>query len=92
MEITNIKYGIIAIDKRQIDSTTGDEMVDIIHFCGYEKEPTIEQYKDLYRELGEDEAFGLTEIIEFIELAPAPEDIVEHFRESLINNSENKTV
>lgn len=89
MNTINIKYGIIAIDKRQIEEGDKDGMVDVIHFCGYENEPTIKEYEDLYRELGEDESFGLTEIIQFIELAPAPEDIVERFKEEIIEAEKN---
>lgn len=74
--LKDIKYGLIAIDTNQ----EGEEFLDILHFCGYEEEPTENEVIDLYRELSEDEEWGLTEMMDRILIIPAPQEIVESYR------------
>jgi|GEM_PF-3587377 len=73
-----INYGLIVVDPTQ----EGD-MLDIIHFVGYENEPSAETAMQLREELSTDEEFGLIEIIDNLLILPAPEDIVEIFRKDI---------
>ena len=75
-KLKDIKYGLIAIDSAQED----DEFLDILHFCGYKEKPTQHEADELYKELSEDEEFGLTDIIDRIIILPAPDDIVESYK------------
>jgi hypothetical protein len=77
--IEEMKFGLIAIDRREIEN---DPDVDptILHFCGY-KEPINQKVVDeLYRDLTEDTRFGLSDIIEFIDVYEAPEAVIEMFK------------
>lgn len=48
-----IKGGIIAVAKKD------DDQLSILHFCGYEHEPTDADVEALEKELNTDEEFGL---------------------------------
>lgn len=82
-DVKDIKYGIIVVDPKQ----EGD-MLDIIHFVGYWKEPTIDDANELREELRNDEEFGLTDIIDTLQILPAPEDIVRHYVDNIIPNTD----
>ena len=77
----DIKYGLIVIDPTQ----EGD-MLDILHFCGYWKEPTKEDADSLREELISDEEFGLTEIAHRLDILPAPDYIIKHYIENIVEN------
>jgi hypothetical protein len=79
--LKDIKYGLIAIDPTQ----EGD-MLDILHFCGYWKEPTKADASGLREELMSDEEFGLTEIAHRLDILPAPDYIVKHYIENIVEN------
>lgn len=72
--VKDIKYGLMVIDPTQ-----ESEMMDIIHFVGYWKEPTKLDAIALREELMTDEEFGLTEIAHRLDILPAPDYIVEEF-------------
>lgn len=67
----NIKYGLIAIPAEEIDA----ERQRVIHFCGYETEPTEADRTSLYQELATDEELGL--VGRDIILKPAPQWLIE---------------
>jgi len=73
-EPKDIKYGLIAVDP-----TEDEEMLTILHFCGYWNEPTQTDADLLRKELTEDPEFGLTEIAHRLTIFPAPDDILQHF-------------
>lgn len=75
-----INYGIIAVDKREVESGGEEGSAEILHFCGYANEPSTEDYESLLEELSTDEEFGLIKIIEHIVLLEAPSYIIEHYR------------
>jgi hypothetical protein len=70
----DIKYGLIVVDP-----TEEDEMLTILHFCGYWNEPTQADADALRQELAEDPEFGLTDIAHRLTIFPAPDDILQHF-------------
>lgn len=73
-EITDCEYWVIVIDPEDI-TENGD--VAIVHMCGYIEEPTKEEIDSLKEELRTDEEFGLTEIVDRLEIYPAPQEILE---------------
>lgn len=81
-EYFEFKYGLIALDKRQIN----DDELDILHFCGYENEPDKVEADLLFEELTTDESFGLTEIAEYLIILPAPDETVEEYRKHYNEN------
>jgi len=79
----DIKYGLIAIDPTQ----EGD-MLDILHFVGYWNKPTKSDADGLREELMTDESFGLTETAHRLAIFPAPDYIVKHYIENIIESYE----
>jgi len=79
----DIKYGLIVIDPTQ----EGD-MMDILHFVGYWNEPTKADADSLREELISDVEFGLTEIARRLAIFPAPDYIVKHYIENIIESYE----
>jgi hypothetical protein len=77
----DIKYGLIVIDPTQ----EGD-MLDILHFVGYWNKPTKADADSLREELISDEEFGLTEIAHRLDILPAPNYIVKHYIENIVEN------
>ena len=77
----DIKYGLIVIDPTQ----EGD-MLDILHFVGYWNEPTKSDADSLREELMTDESFGLTKIAHRLDILPAPDYIVKHYIENIVEN------
>lgn len=90
----DIKYGIIAIPLRGEEGSVellkktplnqsflDDLKLDILHFVGYEKVPTMYCYLSLYAELEQEQEFGLYGQ-DFV-LIPAPDDLVEQYREMI---------
>ncbi len=65
----DINYGIVAVNTKN----------QVIHFCGYEKEPTEADWEALVEELRTDPEFGLTEIP--FRLLPATSDQTKRFRQ-----------
>jgi hypothetical protein len=75
-KLSTITLGLIAIDPMSEDK----EMVDIVHFVGYWNKPTKKEVEHLKEELKTDEEFGLTEIADRLVILPAPDHIVEHYK------------
>jgi hypothetical protein len=82
-EIKDMKFGLIVIDPTQ-----EGEMMDILHFVGYWNKPTKKDADSLREELMTDEEFGLTEIAHRLDILPAPDYIVEEYKNDIINNNE----
>lgn len=72
----DIRYGILAVDSR-LDV---DGMNPILHFCGYEDPPNDDDFDDLRHELATDKEFGLTEMMDYVILVQASEEVVEMYR------------
>jgi hypothetical protein len=79
----DIKYALIAIDPTQ-----EGEMKDILHFCGYWEEPGKREAEALLAELKTDTEFGLTDIADRLVIIRAPENILEEYKNDIINNNE----
>ena len=71
-------YGLMVIDPRE----EGDKR-NILHYCAYEKEPTQKDADQLREELRTEEEFGLQDIADIVEIYPATEEVVEHFRKGI---------
>lgn len=52
----NIKHGLAVYKEGEPES--------VLHFCGYEEEPSEHDVQELFNELAEDEEFGLTEVVD----------------------------
>lgn len=63
---------------------------DIIHFVGYEDEPTIEDIENLNHELHHDEEFGLTKIIDSLSIEVAEESVVDMFKKYVVGQMEEQ--
>ena len=72
------KYGIMVLNPK-LKSIKGDAYTPIVHFVGYWSEPQEEDFNHLMEELSLDESFDLIDIIDDLEFALAPDDVVEHF-------------
>jgi hypothetical protein len=79
----DIKYGLIVVDPSQ----EGD-MLDVLHFCGYWNKPTQVDVDNLRKELTEDKSFGLTRLMDQLEILPAPQSIVDQFVKDIIEHEE----
>jgi hypothetical protein len=84
MNPREIKYGLIVIDPSQ----EGD-MFSILHFAGYWNEPKQADVDDLRRELAEDKSFGLTLLIDQLEILPAPDYIVQQAVKDITEQEKN---
>jgi len=74
------KYGIIAVDMNDVDE---DDNAAVVHFVGYWEEPNEATFDALREEFETDESLGLKDIINDLELLPAPPEVVDHFNEIL---------
>ena len=71
----NINYGLVVVDPENPNA--------VLHFCGYENEPTQNDVDELYAELRTDEEFGLTDIIQDLDIADATEEMMKYFKEQI---------
>lgn len=80
---SEITHAIIAIGKDDMDRiknvdpsilSTDDFYFNILHFCGYWREPKVNEYLGLYNELKHDSEFKIDE--EFY-LIPAPKGLID---------------
>jgi hypothetical protein len=69
-------YGIIAT----VQHPEKEDEVLVVHFCGYESEPTNLEYEHLYVELKTDPEFGLIDVD--FDLHPAPQHIIDRFKQN----------
>lgn len=73
-------YGIMVVPKQNLTS--------VVHFCGYEEEPTAYDYVSLREELNTDTELGLAGEIDEHLLLPATPDVIDYFR-PFIENQKN---
>ena len=72
----DIKYGLIVLNRQDLE----DGIYEILHFVGYEKEPTDLDIKSLQEELNTDESFGLINLGDNMIIIRASEETVEEYR------------
>jgi hypothetical protein len=77
-----INFGLIVVDPNQ-----DTEMLDILHFCGYEYPPTEDDADALREELRVDPEFGLQDIWDQVDILPAPEDVVEEYKQAIFGEN-----
>lgn len=75
------EFGLILIDSEDVDEN-GE--LTVLHFVGYEHEPTDEDAEDLRQELLENEDLGFSDVIDELDIAVAPEEVVEQYKEEYI--------
>ncbi len=75
----NLNYGLVALTVNETGSA------EIVHFCGYEKNPTQKDIDSLYKELSEDVEFGLQDKMDRIWITHAWEEVIEKYKEILGN-------
>jgi hypothetical protein len=89
MNVEEMKYGLIVIDKREFDGTE-DGDVTILHFCGYDKQPDCAEINALREELSTDPTFGLMDIMEYCGIYDAPDWLVDEYRNGIISGEIEK--
>ena len=72
----DIKYGLIVLNRKDIE----DGIYEILHFVGYEKEPTDIDISSLKDELNTDDSFGLSNLGENLIIIRASEETVEEYK------------
>jgi len=88
LDVKDMKFGLIAVDRRELDSDPNSEAV-ILHFCGYGTEPTTQDVDLFYNTMATTPEFGVMDIMEFIDVYEAEESIIEQYRNDLINGTIN---
>ncbi len=83
-----INYGLIAVLP---DESKKDEDLEVLHFCGYEKPPSVSDLESLYEELRNDEEFGLTEVADGLVIIPAPKEVLEYYRDVHLKLNDEKS-
>lgn len=73
----DINYGLIVLNKDDI----ANGKYEILHFVGYENEPTINEVNALANELKTDKTFGLTKIMDKVIIVGATKEIVEKYND-----------
>lgn len=82
-----INYGLIAVLP---DPSAKEEELEILHFCGYESEPSQKEIENLHEELKTDAEFGLVDVADKLVIIPAPADIVEIYRNMIHKNKDEE--
>jgi hypothetical protein len=90
LEAKDMKFGLIAIDKRDLSDDPKSEAV-ILHFCGYGNKPTEDDISMFFYTMANTPEFGLTDKMEFIDVYEAPESIVEQYRTDILNGEISET-
>lgn len=62
-DIKDCTHGIIVFDTESDDGET----IEMVHWVGYWEQPTKEDFKELKKELAEDNQFGLVDIAHRLE-------------------------
>ena len=70
-----LQHWLAAVKKTENE----EEAVRIYHLCGYEEKPTQEDKDELKTELREDKEFGLTDIVDDLEIIYVPQDIIKSY-------------
>lgn len=68
-------YAYVLINKEVRDDNT----FGVYHFCGYETQPTIDDYNSLLEELKDDPEFGWGPDFDNFKLVEASQDVLDHF-------------
>jgi hypothetical protein len=79
-----LKYGLVVVDKRNMEESK-DGMVNVLHFCGYWREPTQEDVNGLMHELATTPEFGVMDIIEHIGIYDATPELVAEYNADIIS-------
>jgi hypothetical protein len=79
-------HGIMVIDPENLNE---DGSIPVRHFVGYWQEPRKDDVLGLYDELKDDEQFGLTEIIDDLELVPATQEVIDYFNSHIHDHEED---
>ena len=79
-----MKFGLIAVDRRELEADPAAEAV-ILHFCGYAEKPTQQDVNDMFKTMAETPEFGVSDKMQFIDVYDAPETIVEQYRAELLS-------
>lgn len=77
-KLKDIISGLIVVDPESYDEETNT--VEIVHFCGYWDEVTQDDVDALRRELAEDDEFGVTDIVDRLEIIECPEEMLDYYR------------
>ena len=86
LEVKDMKFGLIAVDRRELDSDPNAEAV-ILHFCGYGSKPTKEDVDLFFNTMATTPEFGVMDIMEFIDVYEAEDSIIEQYRNDLLNGT-----
>jgi len=78
-EIKNYSYGLGIIDPE----TNVNDQVDIVHMAFYPEPPTEKDKQSLWEELRNDDEFGITKIVDRLQMIELPENIVEQVWEDM---------
>lgn len=84
-----INYVLVVIKKEDIDKDIIENDIDMYHIIGFEKEPSETDIKGIREELETDEMFGLTEMMDEMELILGPKELVEEVRKIADENFDN---
>lgn len=79
-----MKFGLVAVDRRELDANPLAEAV-ILHFCGYAEKPTQQDINDMFKTMADTPEFGVADKMPFIDVYDAPETVVEQYRAELLN-------
>lgn len=79
-----IKYGLIVLNRNDIENG----IYEILHFVGYEKEPTDIDISSLKQELNTDENFGLIGLGDNMIIIKASDETVEEYKD-IVKNSKS---
>jgi hypothetical protein len=71
------KYGLVVFDPEQ-----EGEAIEILHFVGYHHQPTEEDFNRLRKALSNESVFNSQDKAERLEIAEAPEHVVELFNQN----------
>jgi hypothetical protein len=83
-DIQKFKYGVIAYSFNLYDI----DLIDIVHFVGFEHPITQQDLDNVFQELNTDEEFGLVgKMGNSIFLSPAPQDVIDYYINSLLTQS-----
>lgn len=78
---SDIKFGLMVVDPNQEGDT-----LDVLHVVGYFEEPTQIDVDQLREELSKDKRFGLTKLMDQLEILPAPQYIVDQLIKDIEEN------
>jgi hypothetical protein len=87
--IETLTHGLVVVDKRKMEASK-DGMVNVLHFCGYWREPTQEDVNSLMHELATTPEFGVMDIIEHIGIYDATPELVEEYKADIISGKINE--